>query len=220
MNEIDKLLEPIRNFLSCETSDQWVSCALENQDIVLIDHCNCEKKAAGTAMALIFRYSDRSELLLKMSKLAREELRHFEQVLQILRNREIAYTPLSASRYAQGLIKHVRTHEPATLVDKLIIGAYIEARSCERFAKLAPHLDEQLNKFYVSLLKSESRHFTDYLQLASLYSANDITERVTFFATIEAELIQSADEEIRFHSGVPQLPLNANSFINRKPILC
>ena len=205
MKDVDKLVAPIRNFLSCETPDLWVGCALENLDIVLIDHCNCEKKAAGTAISLIFRYTFRSELLLKMSRLAREELRHFEQVLQILKQRDIDFTPLSASRYANGLIKHVRTFEPATLVDKLIIGAFIEARSCERFAKLAPHLDAQLNHFYVSLLKSESRHFADYLQLAKQYSEQDITERVAFFADVEAELIQSADTEFRFHSGVPQL---------------
>jgi len=203
MQQLEKLLAPINDFLLCETPDEWISVALENIDLLLIDHCNCEKKAAGTAMALMFRYSNRSELLLKMSKLAREELRHFEQVLRILKKRNIEYRPIPASRYAKGLIKHVRTYEPQALVDKLIIGAYIESRSCERFAKLAPLLDDELHKFYLSLLKSESRHFADYLTLSQLYSEEDITARVKFFAEVESELILSSDGEIRFHSGVP-----------------
>ena len=170
---------------------------------MLIDHCNCEKKAAGTAMSLIFRYTYRSELLLKMSRLAREELRHFEQVLKLLKKRNIAYEPLTAGRYAKGMMKHVQTFEPASLIDKMIIGAYIEARSCERFAKIAPLLDEELSQFYISLLKSESRHFTDYLTLAEKYSETDISKRVAFFGEIEAELIETPDKEFRFHSGIP-----------------
>ena len=200
----ETLLTPIKEFLQCETPDEWITAALKNQQLLLIDHCNCEKKAAGTAIALMFRYSNRSELLVKMSKLAREELRHFEQVLKILEKRNIEYRPIPASRYAKGMMKHLRTYEPETLVDKLIIGAYIEARSCERFAKLAPFLDDELQKFYLSLLKSESRHFTDYLKLAEQYSESDISSRVEFFAGVEAELILSSDKEIRFHSGVPQ----------------
>ncbi|MFT5521655.1 MAG: tRNA-(ms[2]io[6]A)-hydroxylase [Enterobacterales bacterium] len=204
MNTTETLLSPIKEFLQCETPDEWINAALKNQELLLIDHCNCEKKAAGTAMALMFRYSNRSELLVKMSKLAREELRHFEQVLKILGKRNIEYRPIPASRYAKGMMKHLRTYEPETLVDKLIIGAYIEARSCERFAKLAPFLDDELQKFYLSLLKSESRHFTDYLKLAEQYCESDISSRVDFFAGVEAELILSSDKEIRFHSGVPQ----------------
>jgi len=202
-----ELLAPIMSFLQCETPQSWIDEAIkaENLSVLLIDHCNCEKKAAGTAMALMFRYSNHSELLPKMSKLAREELRHFEQVLKILEKRGIKYRPIPASRYAKGLMKHLRTFEPETLIDKLIIGAYIEARSCERFAKLAPFLDDELQKFYLSLLKSESRHFTDYLKLAQQYSEDDITSRVNFFAEVEAELIESSDGEIRFHSGTPSI---------------
>lgn len=198
-----ELLAPIYDFLACETPDEWVNAALENQRILLIDHCNCEKKAANTAISLIFRYSERHSLLMKMSKLAREELRHFEQVLQIMKKRNIEYSPLSASRYAAKLFKQARKDEPGALVDKLIVGAYIEARSCERFAKIAPLLDDELQKFYLSLLKSESRHFSDYLKLASDYSNEDIGQRIGEFAEIEANLITSKDKEFRFHSGVP-----------------
>jgi tRNA-(ms[2]io[6]A)-hydroxylase len=198
------LLEPIYQFLKCETPDSWVDIALENQDIMLIDHCNCERKAANTAISLIFKYTERQELLMKMSKLAREELRHFEQVLQIMKSRKIDYVDLTASRYASKMFKHARKDEPGALVDRLIVGAFIEARSCERFAKIAPRLDDELKKFYLSLLKSESRHFSDYLKLASDYSEQDIAPQVAKFAQIEADLIQSTDNQFRFHSGVPE----------------
>lgn len=196
-----ELLAPIRSFLACETPQAWIDNALGNIHLLLVDHANCEKKAASTALSLIFRYTDRPELLVKMSKLAREELRHFEQVLQQLKKRDLSFDTLTASRYAGELGKHIRPQEPHKLIDKLIIGAYIEARSCERFAKLAPYLDSDLEKFYTSLLKSEARHFQDYLKLAQAYSDEDITPRVNEFQTIEAELIQRQDNEFRFHSG-------------------
>lgn len=170
---------------------------------LLIDHANCEKKAAGTALNLMFRYVDKVDLLGKMSRLAREELRHFEQVLAIMKKRGIAYRHLSSARYADGLRKGARSSDPGKLVDILICGALIEARSCERFARIAPHLDAELAKFYTSLLKSESRHFKDYLTLAQRYSAEPIDGRVAFFRQREQELIESPDEVFRFHSGPP-----------------
>ena len=196
-------LKDIKAFLLCETPDAWVDAATKNQSLLLIDHANCEKKAASTAINLMYRYVEHFELLNKMSKLAREELRHFEQVIAILKKREIKYEQLTAARYAAELRKPVRTSEPGKLVDTLIVGAIIEARSCERFAKLAPHLDEELSHFYASLLKSESRHFKDYLKLASKATDKKIEERVTVFLELEKSLIESVDEEFRFHSGVP-----------------
>jgi tRNA-(ms[2]io[6]A)-hydroxylase len=191
-------------FLPCESPEAWVNWALENQTLLLNDHAHCEKKAASTAMSLMYRYVDRDNLLHKMSRLAREELLHFEQVHKIMRKREVTYDHLSASRYADGLRKHIRTHEPARLVDTMIIGAFVEARSCERFAALAPHLDEELSKFYISLLKSEARHFEDYLELAKEYSNEPIDDRVAFFRDLEEKLITEPDEEFRMHSGPPQ----------------
>lgn len=194
-------LSEIRDFLGCETPDRWVENALENQEIMLIDHAHCEKKAAMTAINNIHRYPDDAELLNKMSRLAREELRHFEQVLKIIKKRGLKYGQLSASRYAAGLRDEARKNEPGKLVDVLIIGAFIEARSCERFAKLAPKLDDELKEFYQSLLKSEARHYQDYLKLATKYAGEDISERVAFFREKEAGLIVGPDQEFRFHSG-------------------
>lgn len=143
------------------------------------------------------------DLVDKMVMLIKEELHHFYQVLSIMQQRNIAYTNITAGRYAKGLMQQVRTHEPATLIDKLICGAYIEARSCERFAKLAPYVDESLANFYISLLRSEARHYQDYLLLAQQISQDDISDRVRQFGLIEAQLISSEDSEFRFHSGVP-----------------
>ena len=163
-----------------------------------------KKKAAGTAMNLIFRYEFYRDLQEKLSQLVREEMLHYEQVMKLMKERNIEWFHLPASRYAKGLLKHKRTFEPAGMIDVLIIGAFIEARSCERFSALADVIDdEKLSKYYKYLLKSESRHYEDYLSLAQSISKDDISSRVAFFREVERELIDSPDDELRFHSGVP-----------------
>jgi tRNA-(ms[2]io[6]A)-hydroxylase len=194
-------LQEIHDFLPCRTPAQWIDNALANQDLLLIDHAHCEKKAASTALSLMYRYLDNADLLNKMSRLAREELRHFEQVLAIMQKRGVEYTHLSPARYAAGLRAEVRGEDPGRLVDILIVGAIIEARSCERFAALAPYLDEKLADFYNSLLKSEARHYQDYLHLAEQAHGGPVDERVAEFLAIEKELIEAPDTEFRFHSG-------------------
>ncbi|WJG08147.1 tRNA isopentenyl-2-thiomethyl-A-37 hydroxylase MiaE [Aliiglaciecola sp. LCG003] len=248
---ISELLSPINSFLQCSTPQSWIDEAIkpENLSTLLVDHANCELKAAQTAMLLLRRYavdkesgdallawlkpfedyvyrqigsgdfsqhvslskklisksdfSHGDELIAKMVMLIKEELHHFQQVLEILHSRGIEYQNIKAGRYARGMMRHVRTHEPAKLTDTLICGAYIEARSCERFAKLAPYLDPELESFYVSLLRSEARHFQDYLTLAQTVSGQSIDQRVNFFAEKEAELIAKADDDFKFHSGTP-----------------
>ena len=195
-------LEAIRAFLPCATPAAWVAAALAHPDLLLIDHANCEKKAASTALGLLYRHLDRPTLLHRMSRLAREELRHFEQVIAVMEQRGVAYRQLTASRYASGLRDLVRAEEPQRLVDTLIAGAFIEARSCERFAALAPHLDAELGAFYQSLLRSEARHFRVYLDLAETVGG-DIATRIAQFAARERELIATPDPEFRFHSGPP-----------------
>ena len=195
-------LQEIENFLPCKTPDLWVENALANPELLLIDHANCEKKAASTALNLMYRYVDNFDLLNKMSRLAREELRHFEQVIAIMKRRNIEYKQISASRYAVKLREAVRPNDPDKLVDILIVGALIEARSCERFAKIAPYLDDELQSFYLSLLKSEGRHFKDYLTLAgTVASTKEVDTRLAVFLKIEKQLVESSDTEFRFHSG-------------------
>ena len=204
MSAAAALVAGIKEFFPCPTPDAWVAVAWrrEQESTLLIDHANCEKKAAATALALMHRYTDNPVLLNKMSRLAREELRHFEQVIKMMAARDIAYEPLSASRYAQGLHKGVRRQEPGRLIDTLIVGALIEARSCERFARLAPELDRELGDFYFSLLKSEARHYADYLRLAeSLADEAHLADRLDYFRGLEAGLVEGADTEFRFHSG-------------------
>ena len=194
-------LQEIHDFLPCRTPQQWIDNALANQDLMLIDHAHCEKKAASTALSLMYRYLDNTDLLHKMSRLAREELRHFEQVLAIMEKRGVTYTHLSPARYAAGLRAEVRGEDPGRLVDVLIVGAIIEARSCERFAALAPYLDDKLADFYNGLLKSEARHYQDYLKLAEQAHGGEVDERVAEFLAIEKELVETPDTEFRFHSG-------------------
>jgi len=197
-------LSAIYAFLSGRTTRAWIDTAINNLPIIIQDHANCEKKAAGTAMNLMFRYEFSHDLQCKLAQLVREEMLHYEQVLGIMKERGQEWQHLGAGRYAKGMLKHKRTYEPAAMVDVLIIGAFIEARSCERFAALAEVIeDERLAKYYRYLLKSESRHFEDYLQLAQSLATENIDERVAFFRAVEAELITSPDNELRFHSGVP-----------------
>lgn len=171
----------------------------ENADLAFLE------QHKGLSKAIISRadvaYGD--ALVDKMVLLIKEELHHFYQVLEIMQARNIPYVKITASRYAKGLLREVTTHEPQTLVDKLICGAYIEARSCERFASLAPYLDDELAAFYISLLRSEARHYQDYLALAAQISASDITHRIRKIGETEAKLITEPDGELRFHSGVP-----------------
>lgn len=194
-------LQPVREFLGCPTPAKWVEDALKDIPLLLQDHANCEKKAAGTAMNLLFRYNDRQELQVLLSQLVREEMLHYEQVMEIMQARGIPYRSVSAARYAAGLRELVRHGEPDRLVDMMIVGAFVEARSCERFEALAPHLDDELSRFYTFLLRSEARHFEYYLDLARKYSPKPIEDRIALFREKERELIESPDTETRFHSG-------------------
>ena len=192
------------DLLGCATPTAWLAAAHRQQELLIVDHANCEKKAAATALNLMFRYGERlPELQEVLSKLAREELRHFEQVTRIMRARGIAHRPLTAARYAEGLRKRLRKKDPERLTDLLVVGAFIEARSCERFAALVPELDEELAAFYHGLHAAEARHFRLYLNMAEQFGAGDVVERIELFREVEAELIRSEDQEFRFHSGVP-----------------
>ena len=173
---------------------------------MLLDHANCELKAASTALAFLYRYPDRSNLVQRMSRLAREELRHFEQVRAIMDDLGIPFERLTASRYAAGLRDAARREEPHKLLDSLLIGALIEARSCERFAKIAPRLPDKLRRFYGGLLASEARHFEHYIAFAKSECDVDDAEidaRLETLKTVEAALIAEPDPEFRFHSGRP-----------------
>ena len=198
------MLAEIHDFLGCPTPNAWVQAALADQETMLIDHKNCEFKAASTALSMIAKYPVHLDLINMMSRLAREELVHHEQVLRLMKRRKVELRPLTAGRYASSLRKVVRSHEPVKLVDTLVVGAFIEARSCERFNALVPHLDDELGTFYHGLLMSEARHYQGYLKLAHQYGdAAEIARVVEKVRVAEQELIETPDVEFRFHSGVP-----------------
>ena len=198
-------MSDIYDFLACRTSESWLERVSENLPLLLIDHANCEKKAASTALALTYQYTGKPNILVKLSRLAREEMHHFEQVVTILSDRKIPYSHLSPSRYAGELQKIKRHNEPGRFIDMLLIGALIEARSCERFEAIASIVDKSLSRFYLSLVRSESRHCYEYLDLAETEASySEINERLDFMKIIERDLIESDDPSFRFHSGKPQ----------------
>jgi tRNA-(ms[2]io[6]A)-hydroxylase len=201
--------QAIRDFLDTETPQAWIDEACSRVPEMLLDHANCELKAASTALGFLYRYPDRTRLAQRMSRLAREELRHFEQVRSIMEDMDVPFERLTASRYAGGLRDVARDEEPHKLLDLLLVGALIEARSCERFAALAPHLPEKLGKFYNGLLASEARHFEHYMAFAK--SECDVTEeeidaRLEELKEVESKLIEDPDPQFRFHSGSPTSP--------------
>lgn len=199
-------LSAVRGVLATATPDAWLDAAVLRLPELLVDHANCELKAASTALGFLYRYPERKQLAQRMSRLAREELRHFEQVRDLMDDLGMPFRRLTASRYAGELRRAVREAEPGKLLDMLLVGALIEARSCERFAALAPRLPGKVRRFYESLLVSEARHFEHYLSFAGSETgtAGAILEsRLSELSLLEARLVSEPDTSFRFHSGPP-----------------
>jgi len=195
----------LESILLAPTPSAWVEAAVAGWRELLVDHANCEKKAASTAVALIFAYPEDTSLGLSLSRLAREELRHFEQVQSAMTELGVSFIRQKPGRYASGLRRELRTSEPGRKLDLLLSGALIEARSCERFRLLAGRLPAPLGPFYTRLAKSEARHFDLYVGLARERYPRDWQSRLHVLATTEAELATAVDGELRFHSGPPGL---------------
>ncbi|WP_058492573.1 tRNA-(ms[2]io[6]A)-hydroxylase [Legionella worsleiensis] len=206
LKRLETDLQTLNEFLRVSTPDAWLAHAADNIPLLLIDHAHCERKAAATAITFMSKYPEKTELVAKMSPLAREELLHFEKVLDIMRQKGISYTALQPSEYAAKLHKLITQRDGnERLCDQLIVGAIIEARSCERFNAIIPCLnDPELGRFYKTLIKSEARHFQDYLYLARLYGGA-IETRLERFLSVENEFILGQDRVFRFHSGIPSM---------------
>ena len=193
-----------KSILRAPTPRAWVDAALADLPALLVDHANCEKKAASTALALIFAYPEDRALNIALSRLAREELKHFEQVERLMKKLEVPHQRMKPGRYAGELRKLVRTHEPKRKLDLMIVHALIEARSCERFRLLAKRLPEEVRDLYEQLERSEARHFEIYLEFAEReFEPEEIAARLELIATREAELATEPDPDLRFHSGPP-----------------
>jgi len=196
----------VHPLLAAPTPAAWIHAACELPDILLIDHANCEKKAASTAIALMFAYAEDFELGDRLSRLAREELRHFEQVAKLIKVLGIVPQRLGPGRYAGRMRGLVASAEPQREIDLMVCGAFIEARSCERFAALAPVIGGAAGDLFNGLHAAEARHYRIYLELARRAASRcgiDLEARVAAFAAHEAELITSHDDVFRFHSGIP-----------------
>jgi tRNA 2-(methylsulfanyl)-N6-isopentenyladenosine37 hydroxylase len=183
------------------TQSAWIQVAIAHPNEILIDHAHCEKKAAAFAMALINRYPEKERLVLDMIDLAREEMDHFEIVVKELRKRSVRLTHDSGNRYAQALHEHIRTGEPERLLDSLIVGAFIEARSCERFSLLAEHAtQDDMKELYRSLLASEAGHYRAYTDIAREYFPVDVVKnRLEEFGDIEADIVAHLDNRPTMH---------------------
>jgi tRNA-(ms[2]io[6]A)-hydroxylase len=193
--------------LAAPTPSAWVATAVERWRELLVDHAACEKKAASTAIALLFAYPEDRELCLALARLAREELRHFEQVARLMQRCGIAPMRQQPGRYAARLRARLATHEPQRKLDLLLASALIEARSCERFELLAPLLGEPVGSFYAELARVERRHHELYLEFAQRAAeaagqgAADLRVRLSALAEHEAQLATGPDDSFRFHSG-------------------
>jgi tRNA-(ms[2]io[6]A)-hydroxylase len=203
--------------LQAPTPREWLDEAILRWPELLADHANCEKKAASTALALMFAYPEDRPLATRLSRLAREELRHFEQVDKLMQQAAVPYLRQKPGRYAAGLRADLKTHEPHRKLDLLLMGALIEARSCERFRLLAAReaahetvLPSPVHDLYRGLEASEARHFELYLRLAEQHATvcgiKDWSQRLQALALIEAQLVTAPDPEFRFHSGCPLRP--------------
>jgi tRNA-(ms[2]io[6]A)-hydroxylase len=190
--------------LKSQTGSRWLRQVDEHLDEILIDHAHCEKKAAGTAMNLLFAYVDDTELCRRLTEIVQEELEHFHMVLDELAKREIRFRRTKPSGYGRKLNDLVRKQEPKRAVDRLLVASLIEARSCERFALLRDHIrprDVALSDFYGSLFESEARHHSTYVALASHFAPEGtVLVRLDELAAIEAEIIEIGEAPPRMHS--------------------
>jgi tRNA-(ms[2]io[6]A)-hydroxylase len=189
-------------YLRGDTHSDFVAEAASQLDELLIDHAHCEKKAASTALTLLFRYPDVAALQAPLSALAREELEHFELMLATCESRGITFGRLTPSAYAGRLVQAARTEEPGRLVDALLCCALIEARSCERMKLLSENLpDPELAQFYKSLLASEARHFSTYVDLAAdRFGRAAVVARLDVLALAEAAALAEPGPAPRMHA--------------------
>ena len=194
--------QPKIRWLINKTSEEWVNLAISNPLEILLDHAHCERKAAGAALQLMFRYVDIPGLSEVLSPIAREELEHFERVLSILQSRGKKLQKLASPPYGSILAKNIRKEEPERMLDSFLVAGLIEARSHERMTLLSLHLtDMELRNLYADLLKSEAKHFGIYWRLADEhFQRNIVTSRLKELAKVESDALSKMHQKPRMHS--------------------
>lgn len=192
----------VKEFLPCITPDRWLENALDNPVLLLLDHANCEKKAASSALHLIYRCIDNVDVMESMSQLVETEMQNFQSLVRIIKARKLDCIPLTASRYALGLRDHMSGNDNLKLIDLLVVSAFMHGRAFERFSRLLPYIDLELESFYVSFVKTQENHFNKYFNIAkSLSDEETLVSRVDHFASYEKNLIERPDSEFRVYSG-------------------
>ena len=202
-NSISQIAGPSKiRWLINKTSEDWIDLAISNPMEILLDHAHCERKAAGVALQLMFRYVDEPGLSEVLSPLAREELEHFERVLSILNARGKKLQKLASPPYGATLAKNICKDEPLRMLDSFLVAGLIEARSHERMKLLSIHSpDIELCNLYADLLKSEARHFGIYWKLADeRFERNLLTSRLEELAKVESDALLEMHHQPRMHS--------------------
>ena len=189
-------------YLSSLSSDKWLQLALSDPIEILIDHAHCERKAAGVAIQLMFRYPSEPNLAEVLSPIAREELEHFEKILHFLKDLGHSLKALKPPPYGGELAKCIRKDEPNRMLDSFLVAGLIEARSHERLSLLALNSEEKSYKLlYQSLLESEARHFGIYWKLAQTKFSKDKTfQRLEELSNIETKILSQTFSLPRVHS--------------------
>ena len=193
-------------FLKVPTPRSWLATAIQEEELLLVDHAHCERKAASSALSLIHRHAERRNICSHLSRIVREEMRHFEQVLDLIKSRGFEFRPLTSGRYARVLHSYIRGIPGDSKVDPFLVAAIIEARSCERFGCLVEIIEERVASLYARLCDSEARHFLSYLEMAhTIGDEQNIRMRLSRLLSEESRLITEADVLFRFHSGAPSI---------------
>jgi tRNA-(ms[2]io[6]A)-hydroxylase len=188
--------------LAQPTDERWFDRIEPHLDVILVDHTHLEKRAASTALSLIFKYTGREGLPAVLSEIVQEEMEHFSQMLELLEDQHIEFRKIEPAPYAKSLVSRIRSNEPERLLDTLLVAGLIEARSCERFKILAERVeDPALADYYGQLFESEARHYTIYTDLARRYYPGDeVAARLDELAAHEVDALKAAGDTPRLHS--------------------
>lgn len=183
--------------LQLPTDPRWVNIAQMNIEDILVDHAYCEQKAASSCISLIVQYPEKQDLVDMLTPVVAEEWSHFERVIEQLNKRNMQLGKQRKDEYVirlQGILKKGGSRE-SQLVEKLLMNALIEARSCERFKMLHQNIpDKELQKFYYELMVSEAGHYKNFLSLAKSYMGEEyVIKRWKEFLVEEAKIIESLE---------------------------